>query len=445
MQDPDTNSRQLPLFNNQGKNHSFGVSGLDDLNVVEVLLGLPGYRRPSKDETHSVPWKKGERSYYLEYTANSLHVEWNGRNRTPDDEDRFYISVKTSEDIGLPAQGVEDILVALLKLTAQNEFDTPSVSISRYELLKMMKWDNNGRHYKKLERMLDQLVQLTVKTNAFYNPEKESYFRSTFNILDSADYDDTGDSELRIRWASKIFEIFHYGYMKQLDTEFYYSLGNSTTKRIYRWLDKHLTLHPTIEIDVLRFAHKVLGYGVSYKYPSQVIQKLGPYLDELYDEGFCRWEVESSSSDSGKKFIFNRITLYTSVLYPRRDYVVEALENRGLNKGAEELVDTYGWEQCLRQIEYHDFKADGIKNSGAWLRRAITQNYDLPEKLAEIIRRAKNETAQWCENMYAGLDQEEKEEIGRQVDKRLSNTERRHPATRRRARNHILLSRRKRL
>jgi len=445
MPTSDTDIKQLPLFNSERETPNFAISGLDDLNVVEVLLGLPGYRRPSRDETHSVPWERGDRSYYLEYTANSLHVEWNGRNRTPNDEDRFYVSVKTSEDVGLPAQGVEDILVALLKLTAQTGFDNPSVSISRYELLKMMKWDNNGRHYHKLERMLDQLVQLTVKTNAFYNPKKESYFRSTFNILDSADYDDAGDSELRIRWASKIFEIFHYGYMKQLDTEFYYSLGNSTTKRIYRWLDKHLTLHPTIEIDVLRFAHKVLGYGVSYKYPSQVIQKLGPYLDELYDEGFCRWEVESSLSDSGKKFVFNRITLYTSVLYPRRDYVVEALENRGLNQGAEKLVDAYGWEQCLRQIEYHDFKADEIENSGAWLRKAIIQNYDLPEKLAEIIRRAKEETAQWCENMYAGLTEEEEASLEAQIDERLDDAESRHPATRRRTRNHILLTRRKQL
>lgn len=437
--------QQLPLFTKGGEERDFTLTGLDDLNVVEVLLGLPGYRRPSKDEVHSVPWKRGERSYYLEYTANSLYVEWDGRNRTPDNEDRFYISVKTSEDVGLPAQGIEDILVALLKLTAQNEFGTPSVEISRYELLKMMKWDNNGRHYRKLERMLDQLVQLTVKTNAFYNPKKGAYFRSTFNILDSADYDDAGDSELRIRWASKIFEIFRYGYMKQLDTEFYYSLGNSTTKRIYRWLDKHLTLHPTIEIDVLRFAHKVLGYGVSYKYPSQVIQKLGPYLDELYDEGFCRWEVEESSSDSGKKFVFNRITLYTSVLYPRRDYVIEALQNRGINQGAEKLVDTYGWERCLRQIEYHDFKADEIENSGAWLRKAITHNYDLPEKLAEIIRRAKKETARWCDNMYAGLTEEEKQRIEEEIDERLDAAERHHPNTRTRVRNHILLSQRKEL
>jgi hypothetical protein len=47
--------------------------------------------------------------------------------------------------------------------------------------------------------------------------------------------------------------------------------------------------------------------------------------------------------------------------------------------------------------------------------------------------------------MYAGLTEEEEASLEARIDERLDDAESRHPATRRRTRNHILLTRRKQL
>lgn len=441
----DRDGQQLLLFGDEVDDLVIG--GMDDMNILEILIGLPGRRRPPKGKTISVPWDRGDRSYYVEYNASTLSIEWESPSRDSAATRQFYIEVKTPDSVGLPKSRVEDVFVALLKLTADAEFDDAEIRTNRLDLLTMMRWPTNGKYYKHLDQTLNQLVHLTVETNALWDPAKERYFKSTFNILDSADREepvDAGPAELVIRWASKMMDVFGRGYMKRLDTDFFYSLNSSTTKRIYRWLDKHLTFYPVVEIDVLRFAHKVLGYGVSYEYPSQVVQNLEPWLDELYDQGFCRWEVKPSQSDSKKKFVFTRVTMYRSVLYPRRDYVIEALEDRGVGRSSE-LVDTYGWERCLRQIEYHDFRGDDIADSGAWLRRAVEQNFDLPDTLSRLIEQAKEETARWCNRMYEGLSLEEQGSIEREIDAVLGDDDRNNERLRRRTRNHILLSRRKQL
>jgi len=71
-------------------------------------------------------------------------------------------------------------------------------------------------------------------------------------------------------------------------------LSDTTTRRIFRRLDKFFRHYPTIEVDILRFAHGALGFGVFYKYTSQALRKLEKRLDELVERGFCRWETVES-------------------------------------------------------------------------------------------------------------------------------------------------------
>jgi hypothetical protein len=291
-------------------------------------------------------------------------------------------------------------------------------------------------------------VNLTVETNAFWNPKKETYFRSEFNIIDSTDLErgeGDHDAETHITWGSKMFDIFENGYLKRLDTDFYYSLSNTTTRRIFRWLDKHFRHYPTIEVDVLRFAHKTLGFGVSYKYPSQVLQKLEKRLDELVERGFCRWEAVESQTDSGRKFIFTRRTHYTAVLFPRRDFIIEALEEHGVQQAAE-LVDRYGWDRCLRHLEYLEHRLQSgnkpIQNPGGWLADAIRQDRPLPKKVEQQIADCREETVEWCNHMYQALSLEEQARLEARIEEELGDcTESERDVLTHRWRNRILLNR----
>ena len=419
---------QLPLFEDGVHPSELPLGGVDDMNFVEILHTLPGKRRPPKGKTISVPWERGERSYYVEYSSNLLFIEWEARRKARlGSDEKFYVRVEAPESKGLPTNLAGDVLVALMKRTADRGFEEPEIRTSRHELIQTMRWHNNGSYYRRLEDVLSQFAHMTVATNALWDPGRQRYYRGEFNLLDSWELEETPDDDPRapliVRWGKKTLDIFNRGYMKHLDTEMYYDLSNPTTKRIYRWLDKHLSLYPVVEIDVLRFAPKILGYGVSYRYPSKVIGKLSSKFDTLQERGFCLWETQESKSDSGKKFVFTRVTDYSpAAALPRRDFIVGALEERGVDR-AEQLVDRYSWERCLRQLSYFEWRARNgkpIENPGAWLSSAIREGHDLPKALAAQMDAAREKTAGWCERMYGALTDEEQEEIDAQVDRLLS-------------------------
>jgi hypothetical protein len=439
---------QPTLFDEETSLEALPMGGVDDMNFVELLHNLPGSRRPPKGETISVPWDQGERSYYVEYSRNRLLIEWRSRGRTRLDGEDFYVRVETPESKGLPNNLAGDVLVALMKFTAeQGSFEEEEIRTSRYELIRFMQWHHNGHYYSRLRDILSQFTHMTVATNALWDPETQAYYEGEFNILDSWEVEDSRndapDSTLVVRWGKKTLDIFSRGYLKHLDTKTYYSLSNSTTKRIYRWLDKHLNLYPVVEIDVLRFAHKILGYGVSYRYPSKVISKLSSKLDTLTEIGFCLWEVQESKSDSKKKFVFTRFTDYSPVTLPRRDYITRALTDRGVNQ-AETLVETYTWERCLRQLahyEYHVRNGKRPEDPGAWLATAIRRDYALPEALERQMDRAREKTAEWCDQMYESLTDEDRKSLDREVDELLDEEGGEDtPRRRKQIRNQLLLS-----
>lgn len=439
---------QLVLFDESVPPVNLSLGGVDDMNFVELLHSLPGKRRPPKGETISVPWERGERSYYVEYSSNRLLIEWRAKGRARVDGEDFYVLVETPESKGLPTNLAGDVLVALMKFTAERgSFDEAQIRTTRYELLKFMRWHTNGHYYSRLQAILSQFTHMTVSTNALWDPGRQHYYEGEFNILDSWKLEeserDDPNAPLLVRWGQETLEIFNRGYMKHLNTEVYYGLQNATTKRIYRWLDKHLSLYPVVEIDVLRFAHKVLGYGVSYKYPSKVVGKLSPKLDALTELGFCHWEKKKSQSDSGSKFVFTRLTDYSPVTLPRREYIVRALADRGVNH-PERLVDEHDWERCLRQLAYYEWRLRSgkpIDDTGGWLAGAIRKNYTLPKPLAQQMERAKTKTAQWCDQMYGALTDEDRDDIDYQVEK-LAGAEGAEDSEARRLqlRNRLLLS-----
>lgn len=416
---------QLALFGEEAFPSELPMGGVDDMNFVEILHSLPGKRRPPEDKLISVPWERGERSYYVEYSSNLLFIEWEAKRRAGlDSGEKFYVKVEAPKSKGLPTNLAGDVLVALMKQTADNGFTEAQIRTSRHELIKVMRWHSNGSYYRRLEGVLSQFAHMTVATNALWDPGRQSYYRGEFNVLDSWELEETTDNDpkapLLVRWGKKTLDIFKRGYMKHLNTEVYYDLPNPTTKRIYRWLDKHLSLYPVVEIDVLRFAHKILGYGVSYRYPSKVIGKLGPKFDTLQDRGFCLWETQKSGSDSGKKFVFTRVTDYVpAATLPRRDFIVGALEERGVDH-AEQLVDQHSWEECLRQIAYFEWRTRNgkpVDEPGAWLSNAIRKSHTLPKALAAQMDAAREKTAEWCQRMYEALTDEEQRDLDVRVGK----------------------------
>ena len=74
------------------------------------------------------------------------------------------LTVVGSEDLGLPTAPDSDVIVALLHLTKiRNDFTDPTVHFSRYELVDLLGWADNGQNYRRLDESLHRWVGVTLR------------------------------------------------------------------------------------------------------------------------------------------------------------------------------------------------------------------------------------------------------------------------------------------
>ena len=80
-------------------------------------------------------------------------------------EDRHgKLTVIGSDAYGLPTALDSDVIVALIQLTKQrNDFTDPTVEFSRYELLKLLGWENRGWNYRRLSESLHRWVDCVAE------------------------------------------------------------------------------------------------------------------------------------------------------------------------------------------------------------------------------------------------------------------------------------------
>jgi hypothetical protein len=202
--------------------------------------------------------------------------------------------VSGSNRHGLPTEFAERILVALITVTAESDFIDRKVPISIYRMLKMQGLSPGKIAYDKVRTALKQLASVLIYSeSAFYDKETDTRITTEkgFHIIDdfqlqrrSKNGQSTREGNSYIVWSETIWRSFKSGYIKRLDTDFYYSLDGTLARRLYRFLDKRMAYQDRYEIDIFDLAAR-LGMTI-YKYPSQIARKLQPAFDELSDRGY---------------------------------------------------------------------------------------------------------------------------------------------------------------
>lgn len=212
-----------------------------------------------------------------------------------------------SAAFGLPTEFAERVLVSLMTLTARAGFAERKVPFTIYRVLKMLGLSHNQRNYQAVENALQQLVGVTIYSEgAFYDKtnDRRVTTKKGFHLLEEywlkSQETDEGVIESEgvqgyVIWSERIWESFKAGYIKNLNTDFYYSLDSTLARRLYRFLDKRMHYQTQYEIDVFDLAGRI-GM-MSYPYPSRVVNKLQPAIDELLTRGYL---VSAESVKVGK-------------------------------------------------------------------------------------------------------------------------------------------------
>ena len=157
------------------------------------------------------------------------------------------LTITAPEKYGLPTSTDDDVILALLQLTKQqNNFTRPEVQFTRLQLIEMLGWADKGASYSRIIQSLDRWSSTHLKyENAWWDNEGRRWTNGAFHIIDEYKINDgrsaNGQGDLfrsHVTWGKAFFKSCQAGYLKSLDYEFYVKLDFHTSKRMYRFLDK---------------------------------------------------------------------------------------------------------------------------------------------------------------------------------------------------------------
>lgn len=214
-----------------------------------------------------------------------------------------------ADKFGLPTASDDEVLLGLLKLTADAGFVERKVYFTRYELLKILRWSTEGRSYSRLQKALDRLSGVRIKTsNGFFDNETKLHSTRNFGIIDAYEINDGRGPGVEPKpsffiWSETMFKSFQVGFIKKLDLDFLLDLQSAVSKRLYRYLDKHFWYRSRVQQNLFTLAHEKLGVSRTYSYASQLKQQLDPAIEELTERGFLLG-VEYIGKGSDTEIVF---------------------------------------------------------------------------------------------------------------------------------------------
>jgi hypothetical protein len=326
-------------------------------------------------------------------------------------------TIQGGSEAGLPTATDEDVYVALMELTQRQGFDRQQVSFSRYDLLKRLGWCICGKCYGRLDESLVRLSNVTFHArNAFWDNEAKSYVTAAFTLIQGYHiYEEvTGRKTDRdqphswIMWSDQLYKSFKSGYLKFLDTNLYFLLKTSTSRRLYRYLDRQFGENDRFLIDLFQLAHEHLGISRNFQFVSEIARKLEPALDELVEKSYLtNWEIKDhtigflrspdarhepfdTTAEDFPETIdlpFDAVRVIDEKVEERvedqADRLTKMLVERGVTpREAKKLVESHlgGLDKVRLAMEYFDSLmeqgATGIKNPGGFLVSLIREgNY----------------------------------------------------------------------
>ncbi len=348
------------------------------------------------------------------------------------------LTVTASDKYGLPTALDDEVIVGLLQLTKLRGFEKREVSFSRYELIGVLRWREEGRSYKRIDESLKRWLGVTLYyEKAWYDNEEKSWVDEHFHLLedlslyDAERYRRRRNQQLPLplssfSWSTVVFRSFQQGFLKNLDLDVYLSLSTATAKRAYRFLDKRFYHKRRFEMDLKRFAFDRVGLSRSFeKHVGKTKEKLRPAIQELEEIGFLvpmpedqryrkirrgEWVIVLVRSDELAKKV-------TATSGAGQGGLEKELADRGVTPlAARELVAGFPEQSVRQKIEVFDWireqnRGQRMKNPGGYLAESIRKDYLPPDGFeTKAERTARKKAKAEKEQRLAAAEQKKKAE-----------------------------------
>lgn len=385
--------------------------GRDEMNIAEFPIALLSDRAPRDTKT-------------LEF-QDTIRDHHSGQPVTRK------LVVQGTERLGLPTAKDDEVLLGLIQLTRQkNNFSQRKIQFSRYELLRLIEWRDEGKNYHRLDESLHRWASVYLSyEKAWWDNRRKSWVDEGFHILERVslyerDHHTSGGKQSHLQlssftWNEVFFRSCEDGYLKALDLGFLLWLDSSVARRMYRFLDKHFYHRQRLEYDLEVFAFEHVGLNRDY-HTGKIKEKLQAAIKELEDKEFLEplpateryirvrrgeWKVVFKKKLTPR--VEQKVELEPAGLPPQ----AEALILRGVTPAtASQLAASFSTEHLARHVEIFDWLLENkdprlSKNPAGYLVESIRKDYQPPAGFESKADRQRKQQASEEKRRKAREDQ----------------------------------------
>lgn len=277
MNEPDTSkvSQDLEL-GSVAKNGLPNGFGRDEMNFAEFPMGLISNRAGGNAKT----------IYFKDEIYDKTSKQIIARK----------VTITGSDLFGLPTALDQDVLMVMIQLTALQNFTTRKIYFTRYQMIQLLLWPDNGGSYKRIKESLSRWMSVSFLYDKAWRSTK-SWKDEGFHVIEgyslerSSAADNPGEeagtttTSCSFTWSEQVFNSFTIGNVKALDFNKFIKLDSAIAKRLYRFLDKRF-----YRLSKLRFGLELLALehvGLSRNSTiAEIKRQLYGSINELENVGF---------------------------------------------------------------------------------------------------------------------------------------------------------------
>ena len=384
------------------------------------------------------------------------------------------VTISGAGKYGLPTAQDEDVLIALLYLTLEenrdegnkdnknrDDDDDRTVYFTRSQLLQILGWPDTGDYYERLKKSLRRWKGVMIVYEKWWDPTlgKGGDFAADeigFSLLDNYGISDGRrtppkkqlllpffDAEPQrarcfIIWNKTPFSSFKNGHIKKLNLDKFFKLPTPAAKRAYRYLDATLPPADVQEHDLECFACQHVGISTNYK-PSRLRSEVqATVINPLEQADFIEpmpLKRRFFKRDGRHYVLFARKASIANLpaeaptaaptadqaVLPAASHLLPELRRHHIGgKVARNLIASHPAAYIEQKINFLDFLIDtgkSPKNPAGWLRRALEEDYGPPPG---YLPKAEREQKQQAADESKRREQEQREAQRRQEQQEMA-------------------------
>ena len=290
---------------------------------------------------------------------------------------------KFEVNVGYKTPNSTDMLFLyyFLKLSQENNYIN-EFRLTKYNVINNITNTNGGYYYNRLKESLKIWRNTGLSfEGTFYNGKV--YETMVFGVLDEGKIEK--DGKVYVKLNSTFLEIIEKSkFYRYINFEEFKRLRKPMARRLYEILKKSSL---PLKIEIIKLSKKM---NLSLKYPSDILKKLIPAINEISKQTDLKVEIEHYKNADNKTIcvIKNKDVINDyKTLNDKEKKAFDKLENLNI-KGSIiiDIINNYPLER-IKKVYKYTIEQEPVNEAG-FFRTALKENYDiLTEDEREIKKR----------------------------------------------------------